>query len=374
MKVSCDVTKTRSCRLNRSGLWLQLALFFWGCFWLTASFADESDLIKVSVKAVKEIQYYPVKEVPARVISLNQSTLSSEVSARVETVHVKIGSKVNAGQLLASLNCEDYHLNLRQKQAEQQALNADYEFAQYQYQRSSELLKSKSVSRELHRQQSAQVNKLKAQLSLNEVAQELARRNIGRCKIKAPYAGIVLRQMVYPGEWVVPGSALLEIMDETDLELEAQLPLSVVNHPAFQQFLSSAGSTVRLNFVHMKQSFPVVVRQLVPIIESQSRHQKIRLTFSNEKPLPGSFGTLQIHLNAAVIPYQYVVRREQQDGVFLLRKRHNQFYAHFFKLPETVPGKPVEVQFSGNERLIIAGRNALQHGQPIQLETGAAVD
>jgi len=73
--------------------------------------------------------FQPLKKVPARVVSLQSSLLSAEISALVENVHVQIGDRVVKDQLLVTLECDDYKLNKQQLLAEKKALDADYDFA-----------------------------------------------------------------------------------------------------------------------------------------------------------------------------------------------------------------------------------------------------
>ena len=113
------------------------------------------DALPVTVKTVQQLVFHPVKKAPAQVVTLQNSLLSAEIAALVNNVHVQVGDTIDKDQLLVTLECDDFELNKQQLIADKGALEADREFAEYQFERSEKLLKSKNISQELHRRQAA---------------------------------------------------------------------------------------------------------------------------------------------------------------------------------------------------------------------------
>ena len=70
--------------------------------------------ISVKVANLTDVASYPKRTAPATVISLNDSTISSEISAKVIAFPTRVGDIVEKNKTLVSLNCTDYELIKRQ--------------------------------------------------------------------------------------------------------------------------------------------------------------------------------------------------------------------------------------------------------------------
>lgn len=321
-------------------------------------------VIPVSVKPLQQLVFHPVKKVPAQVVSLQSSLLSAEISALVKNVHVQIGDRVNKEQLLITLECDDYELNKKQLVAEKQALEADYNFASYQYQRSKKLIKSKSVSQEAHRRQAAEVNKLSAQKQLLLAKIQQSEKIISRCRIKAPFAGVIAKRLIHIGENVAPRTPLIRLIDVDDLEVEVQVPVVLVDDLDYTS----------LNFIYRNQAYPLKLRAIIPSIETRARHQRVRLSFTDNKTLPDAYGMVEITLRRMTIPGNYLVSRNKQLGLFLLKEKrakdnmNNYYVANFYALNNALPGRAATVDLPLDSQVIISGRHALNDGQKVIIQ------
>ena len=313
----------------------------------------------VTVKPLQQLLFQPVKKVPARVVSLQSSLLSAEIAALVDNVHVQIGDRVLKNQLLVTLDCSDYKLAKQLLWAEKKALNADYDFALYQYQRSKKLIKTNSVSQEAHRHQASDVIRLEAQQQLLEIKIQQAEKNISRCAIKAPFAGVIAKRLINIGENVAPRSPLIRLIDIENLEVEVQVPLVLVDDLDYSA----------LNFIYRKQSYPLKIRAIIPAVETRARHQKVRLSFIAKKTLPDAYGMVEITLREKKIPANYLVKRNNKNGIFLVNNSTPEHLTgQFHALKNALPGRAAVIDLPINSRIIIAGRHALHDGQYITIE------
>ncbi|MCU7940725.1 MAG: efflux RND transporter periplasmic adaptor subunit [gamma proteobacterium symbiont of Bathyaustriella thionipta] len=336
-----------------------------GCFILpNGAKSSNEEAIPVTVKPLGQLVFHPVKKVPAQVVSLQSSLLSAEVSALVEKVHVQIGDQVVKEQLLITLECDDYENNKQLLVAEKQALDAEYNFADYQYQRSKTLLKSNSVSKETHRRQSTEVTRLSAQQRLLQIKIQQSEKTISRCYIKAPYSGVIARRMIHIGENVAPGSPLIKLIDIDNLEVEVQVPVVLVDD---LDYLS-------LNFIYRNEAYPVKLRAIIPSIETRARHQRVRLSFTDKKTLPDAYGMVEITLRRMNISANYLVSRNNQLGLFLIKEKtaeetgNKYFIADFHTLKNALPGRAATIELPLDSRVIIAGRYVLNNGQNVVIQ------
>lgn len=334
-------------------------LAVWVLLVSTCVYAQE--VIPVTVQPLSELLFYPLKKAPARVVSLQNSRLSSQLSALVKSVEVQVGDSVKKNQLLVRLECDDYELAREQLQAEKKSLQADARFARYQFERSKKLLKSKSVSEESYQQQLSLVRKLDARLQLLDSKIKQAEKNIDRCQIKAPFDGVITQRLIHTGENVSPGTSLLRLMDTRNLEVEVQVPVMLVNSLNYKA----------LNFVYHNHRYPLKIRAVVPSIETRARHQRVRLSFSTEKAQPNAFGTVEITLQEQHVPANVLVKRNNQFGIFIVKTTPDgHTYARFHPLKNALTGRSAKIDTNTlplNTRVIIQGRQALTNETPVKI-------
>ena len=316
----------------------------------------------VTVQTLEKLLFHPLKKAPAQVVTLHNSLLSSEISALVKDVHVQVGDRVLKDQLLVTLECDDYELSKQQLLSEQQALAAEHKFAAYQFERSEKLLKSKSVSQELHRRQASGLSQLEAQLQLLQSKIKLADKTISRCGIKAPYTGVVAERLVNLGENVASHTPLIRLIDVDNLEVEVQAPIVVIDDLNYKT----------LNFVYREQYYPLEIRAVIPSVETRARHQRVRLRFTDKKALPDAFGMVEITSRELKIPSNYLVSRQSLVGLFVLKKRADgQAYASFYGLKDALIGRDASLkldpELTPDSKVIIEGRNALNDGDAVSL-------
>lgn len=329
---------------------------FFSCSAFSKKDKADDNVISVTVKELGQLVFHPVKKAPAEVVTLQNSLLSSEISALVTDIEIQIGEHVAKGQLLLSLECDDYELNKQHLLSEKKAKEAERNFASYQYERSKKLIKSKSVSEQAHRRQAMEVSKLSAQIQLLHSRIQQAEKSISRCQIRAPFSGVIAERLIYIGEHVAPHTPLLRLIDIDNLEVEVQVPIVVVDDLDYSA----------LNFVYRNQRYPLKLRAVIPSIETRARHQRVRLRFVGKKTLPNAYGIVEITLRANHIPANYLVTRNSRTGFFLVHKNTDKiFEARFYAIKDAMTGRTAVVDFPLDSLVIISGRNALTDGQRV---------
>ncbi|MEY2801298.1 MAG: hypothetical protein RL513_883 [Pseudomonadota bacterium] len=138
------------------------------------------------------------------------TTLAAEVGAKIKRLPVPEGGAFRAGQVLVSFDCSVQQAVLQKHQAELQA-------AQKTAQANEALQKLNAVSQlELDLSQVA-VQRVRAELSSQQAVLE-------KCTVTAPFAGRVAEQRVREQQFVQAGQPVLDILDDSVLELEFIVP------------------------------------------------------------------------------------------------------------------------------------------------------
>jgi RND family efflux transporter MFP subunit len=160
------------------------------------------------------------------IMSRSTVPLAVEVAGRITGVHDKlhVGGVMQKGEVLCSVNDEDYRLDLDSAATRLKSLTRDLELARKEFTRQSGLYKKNRVGTQSGVEKAEQaVNAITSQLSQVRQASEFAKLKLSRCVLRAPFTGRITRVDVERGEYVTPGKALLTIVDDTDLEIEVPL-------------------------------------------------------------------------------------------------------------------------------------------------------
>ena len=149
-------------------------------------------------------------DIRAQLMPRRYTTIAAEIGAKVSAIPVPEGGAFRAGQVLVSFDCSLQKAQLDKAQAE-------LEGADQTLQANLRLEQLNSVGRlELDLSKSA-VNKAKAEVGANRAV-------LAKCQVAAPFAGRVAEQKVREQQYVQPGQALLDILDDSVLELEFLVP------------------------------------------------------------------------------------------------------------------------------------------------------
>ena len=150
------------------------------------------------------------REIRAQLTPKRYTTISAEIGARISRIHVGEGASFRAGQALISFDCSIQRAQLGKSQADLAAAEKTYAANK----RLSELNSVGSVEVETSQ---ALVRKAAADV-------QMSRTLLAKCGVKAPFSGRVAEQKAREQQFVQPGQPLLEILDDSSLELEFLVP------------------------------------------------------------------------------------------------------------------------------------------------------
>jgi len=315
---------------------------------------QEARTVSVTTATLASVAFYPHYSAPATTVSLNQSRISAETSGVIEQIPVRVGDQVQQGDLLTALDCRENRLRHEQAEARLASTEARVALASRQIARTRSLLKTNSASEERLNQQEAELQSARADRRAQRAALAEAALNQARCRITAPFGGVVQQRLASEGEWVSPGQPLLQLVDLQRLEVSAQVSVDQV---------ASLQEAETIELETGQGRFPVMLRTISPLVDPQGRNREVRLLFSNGGALPGSSGRLLWKSRQPYLPADLPVQREERLGLYLAKEGR----ARFHPLPAAQEGQPARVDLPGDSRLIIEGRQSLQDGDPIKL-------
>ena len=316
------------------------------------SWADEA--IKVKAVPFSQLAFYLEYSAPATVESLNESTLSSELSARITHLSAKVGDRLKKGAVLVRLDCGDYKLALQQAQAGLAGVKARYGFAEQRLKRAERLQSQKNISEELLEQNQMELAGLESELSAQRVGVKMAERNVSKCTIRAPFDAVVVKRLSGVGALANPGTPLINVVDAGRGSLEVNAQIMIQQVELLQQ-------SSEIEFRSNSDVYPVKLRAVVGVVEPLQRSRDARFTFVEKRPLSGQSGRLIWKGSQTVIPADFLMERNGSLGIFVAENG----VAKFQKIPNALEGRPLRVDLPQNAWVITEGRYALNDGDHI---------
>lgn len=168
-------------------------------------------------------------EIDGVIEPVKQSTVSAQASGRIVTLTVKMGERVKAGQLLATIDDRESAVGVQRSAAQVAQSEAELRNAQVHYERTRSLQSQGFVSQAALDVAETQY---KAAQAGREQATAGARQSAlsqGYTRVTAPYDGWVLQTHAEAGDLAVPGKPIVTVYAPQPLRAVVQVPASLAD-------------------------------------------------------------------------------------------------------------------------------------------------
>lgn len=323
-------------------------------FWFKPLWANDDWRMLIQTQPLAEVVIQRSQAFGAEVISQNHTQLASELNARISHIDVRPGETVSRGQRLVRLDCSDQTLHARAVAAQQQENQAHLALAELKASRLIELQARQLSAQSQLDEINTQRQQLHARAALLQVDADLARRQIARCEIMAPFDGSLINQHVGVGQWVSLGTPLLDLVQTQAPEILADLPFSWLQDTLQN---TQADGLVAVFDVQGMVPMPVELLRISPSIDPSSR--SVKVWFKPPQPLAiGLSGQLNLIDPRAYLPAQVIVQRQGGYGVFTLENNQLRFRV----LDQAQEGRPYPLPADWPADLLIVtqGQQRLQ--------------
>ncbi len=193
-------------------------------------------------------------ELRAQLTPRRYTTLAAEIGARIERLSASEGAPMREGDVLVRFDCS-------LQKAQQDRARTSLDAAEKLLATQRRLVELGATGRQEVDQAEAEVGKTRAELRQIEVT-------LGKCEISAPFSGRVAELKVREQQYVQPGQSLLEVLDDSVLEVEFIMP---------SRWLQSVrvGSTVRIAVDETGKTYPARVLRLGARVDPVSQSIKV---------------------------------------------------------------------------------------------------
>jgi RND family efflux transporter MFP subunit len=304
----------------------------------------------------------------------NSANVSTRMMGFVTKVHVKVGQKVSAGQLLVSINNTDLQAKKAQVDASILQATAGYNNAKKDFERFTALFNQQSASQKELDDMTSRYEIAKAALEgakqmRNEVMAQFSYSNI-----IAPFSGEVTNTFVKEGDIANPGIPLLSIegasrMQVTTMVSESDIT-SIKSGIKAKVLVKSTNEELTGTVTEVSGSAKNTGGQyLVKINLSNARNEVLSGMFVNVQfPTTNNPQVKKSQSNKVVVPQSALVQQGQLTGIYTIGNK-NTAILRWLRIGKTFDNE-VEVLsgLSVNEQYIVSAEGKLYNGAKISVQ------
>lgn len=159
---------------------------------------------------------------------LEQTTLTSEVAARLTDVLVREGEAVRKGQVLARFDTAELTARLQEKEANLQGARAQLDYAEKTHAKNAALRQKQIVAETSFDQALSAAQAQRAAVAALEAQVALARKSLRDAVVTSPIDGMIAERAAQPGEALAVNARLFTVVDLSRVEVEATVPAETV--------------------------------------------------------------------------------------------------------------------------------------------------
>lgn len=293
--------------------------------------------------------------------SQEQASLAFRVPGTIEEIMVLKGDRVIKGQVIAQLDPHDYQVALEELQAKMLEAQSVHKLAKSELKRVKQATEDDAIA-------SVNLDRAISGYERSFSAIKVVEKNIQRAKdtlsyteLKAPFDGVIGQVDFEQHEQILPGIALASLQDNLQLEVEIDVPETLVKH-------FDIGQIGSVSWYQSEQALQAYVTEIAPLphLIKQTYTVTYRIDKGNATLFPGKSVSLSTHIGDNqydyCVPYSALVGSKESLHINLVRD-------------QKVVSQPVELssidayqacikgEVQANDYVVVSGSHYLSNGQ-----------
>lgn len=328
--------------------------------------------IAVKVSGVSQNDNSPFVTASGKIEAENSANLSTRMMGYVTKLHVKVGQKVGAGQLLVSINNTDLQAKKAQVDASILQATAGYNNAKKDYDRFVNLFKQQSASQKELDDMTARYEMAKAGLEgarqmRNEVMAQFSYSNI-----TAPFSGTVTNTFVKEGDMANPGMPLVSVEGASRLQVTAMVSendiTSIKKGMPVKVLVKSSNTTLNGKVSEVSVSATNTGGQYLVKVNLDKADSSVLSGMFVNVQFPVENKTQAIQTDRALVPESALVKQGQLTGIYTIGTG-NVAILRWLRIGKTF-GNQVEVLsgLSASEQYIVSAEGKLYNGALVKIQ------
>jgi multidrug efflux system membrane fusion protein len=257
-----------------------------------------SDVVKAQVKEL--LMGLPIS---GSLKAANSAFIKARVAGELQGLTVREGDSVKAGQVIASVDVTEYAARQQQAQDQADAAKAQIAIAQRQFDNNRALVDQGFISKTALDTSLATLNSAQATHRAAIANVDVAKKAMLDTVLRSPISGLVSQRLAQPGERVAVEARIIEVIDTSRMELEA-------NIGAADALNVKVGQTAMLTIEGSTAPVSSQVVRINPNTQTGSRNVLVYFSIANATNLrqglfaQGNLGTAKV--SALTVPLSAV--------------------------------------------------------------------
>lgn len=304
---------------------------------------------------------------PGLIEAAEEISISAEIAGRVIAVNFDIGDEVSKGDLLVSVDDAAIQARIRKINTQTARAETMLKKAQKDLERQETLFSTNVAAESARDDAQLEVQAFENDLAAAEAELGIAQIDLDHTKIRSPISGTVSERTISAGEYVTPGTQLLDVVMTDVVDFVFSLGEKDVTKIADGDVLD-----VRID-AYEDRTFTGKVKVLAPAGNRSTRTFRVELLIDNPAPhplKPGMAGKTQMvrarYEDVYLLPEEAILREGTRSYVYLINDGHAT--AADVEIIASVGAKAVVVaDFAEDADCIILGQHALSADSKIRV-------
>ena len=312
--------------------------------------------------------------VTGQIEAAHSTNVATRIMGYITKIYVKAGDRVNAGQLLFTVNINDIQAKQSQVDAMLKQAEAAFHVAQKDFDRYTALYKQNSASAKELEQITMQYQSAKAGVEVAKGMQHEVKSQLTYANVVAPFGGVVTQKLADEGSLANPGMPIVTIEQGGSLQVTAMVPETEIAS-------LKVGDMANVIVDAANKQFQSKLIQINPSSQFTGGQYIIKLNISSSdanKLMAGMYAQIKIQTkgtslkadtsSTVMIPTTALIYRDQLVGVYTISAQ-NTAMLRWLRIGKTT-GDKVEV-LSGlakNEAYIIKAEGNLYNGAKVSVK------
>lgn len=266
---------------------------------------DDTPIIPVEVSSVSRGNISAYYSNTATLEAEQEATVVSKVRGIIEEIYVEEGDMVQAGQVIAKIEDDQYQIEADRAKATLDRLYNDY-------QRNKELFDRELIAAETFQNSQFEYESQKA-------TYDLAQLNLEYTSVRSPISGVISRRHVKAGNMIGTDQPMYRVTDFTPLQAILHIP-----EHEMSKIRNNQRSELRVDALP-NEMFIGHVERISPVVDSETGTFKVTIYVDETKDMlrPGMFGRVKIvydtRENTRMIPKSAVISEDLAQSVYVIK-------------------------------------------------------
>ena len=350
--------------------------------WVFLQLRQTTRLNAIRTVTTIEVKSAPTVErltLPGRLQAWHQTPIYARTNGYIKQWYVDIGDRVKKGDLLAEIETPELNAQLRQAEADLQAIMAQSDLADLTATRWRHLLESDSVSKQDAENKFYAAKSLAARIVAQRAKRDRLRELVAFERIIAPFSGVISERGIDIGDLITAGDTaqskpLFQIVQTDKLRL-------YVSIPELYSTRIRSKMTVQLRFAeHLGQTFDAYLLNTAHALNPKTQTLLAEFIVDNHHHhlLPGSYSETTFLIPSAahhlIIPVNALLFRAEGLQLALVDEHHRVTLRRVLVYRDEGTRVDIQMIFKASERVILNPPDSISEGELVRVIADATRD